>query len=259
MDKSSIIKMLPMVMLVCLLVPGLAFTDPGKAQMALLDPMTATPAVEPTAAILEKMIIGRKYSFPNQSFNLILINGSTKTLFLSTFTQSPDSSQKPVETSLIGMRYGRTITFPDAIFGTVYVMRDVEGQVMAVYAVTADPRQIVRVTNLSLVAARAATPVRQLDELRSLWSGRGKNIGLRFVNKSSSPLLINWIDFNGREVFKARLEKDQQFRFDAFYGNVWNVRTGSGDALMAYFVTEADNQVVTITDEILWAIKNPTS
>jgi hypothetical protein len=251
------IQIRPILILLALVLFAVLLPNPANAQALNFASVTPTPAKQPTVPPPERMLFGARYSFPRQTYRLDLINGSTQTLFLSTFTLPDAPAREPVETRLAGMRYGRTLLFPDAVFGTVYVLRDAAGMVMFVYAVTADPLQVVRVTNLSLVAARASEPVKDLAGLLSLWSGAGKNVSLHFVNASASPLSVSWVDFAGNEVQKALLEKDGAVRFDAFYGNAWAIRTSSGVPVMAYFVTEADNQVVTLTDEILSSVTSP--
>lgn len=230
-----------------------AIAPTRTALVAASTPVAATSPRPP-----EKMTIGRRYSFPNSSSNLIVINATTQTLFLSTFSLPAASSGEPVETVLIGMRYGRTYSFPDASFGTTYVLRDASDLVIAVYAVTSAPQQVFRVTNLSLVSARAAAPVAELKALRSFWSGTARQITLHFENSSTQTVLVNWVDFEGAEELKAALQKGQRKKFQSRYGHAWSVRTQSGQPVMTYYVTEAESQVVDITDEIIAAIQlNP--
>jgi hypothetical protein len=259
----ALLKTCLVVILACSLLAG---CSPTKAQTSQDVPttstLTATALVAESTAVVattpippEKMIIGRRYSFPNISSNLIVINATTQTLFLSTFTLPADPSELPVETALIGMRYGRTYTFPDASFGTTDILRDASGQVIAVYAVTSALQQVFRVTNLSLVAAREAEPVMELKGLRSFWSGTARKIALHFVNNSGSEVMISWVDFDGGEELKATLQKGQRVKFESCYGNVWSVHTQSGQPVMAYYVTEADSQEVEITDEVISGIQ----
>ncbi len=220
--------------------------SPAKANTLFNMPTVSTPTVTALVAAStavaattprppEKMTIGRRYSFPNSSSNLIVINATTQTLFLSTYTLTAAASGEPVETTLIGMRYGRTYTFPDASFGTTYVLRDASDLVIAVYAVTSAPQQVFRVTNLSLVAARAAAPVVELKALRSFWSGTARQVALHFENNSTQTVLVNWMDFEGAEELKATLQKGQRIKFESRYGHAWSVRTQSGQSVMAYY------------------------
>lgn len=222
-------------------------------ETALVATSTAVAAITPRPP--EKMIIGRRYSFPNSSSNLIVINATTQTLFLSTFSLPAASSGEPVETALIGMRYGRTYTFPDASFGTTYVLRDASNLVIAVYAVTSAPQQVFRVTNLSLAAAHAVEPVVELEALRSFWSGTARQVALHFENSSTQTVLVNWVDVEGGEELKATLQKGQRIKLESRYGYAWSVRTRSGQPVMVYYVTEADSQVVEITAEVITGIQ----
>lgn len=238
-----------------------ARAEPTSLVPAPFTPTAMAPAAETTPMVTvtppppEKVMIGRRYSFPNLSANLIVINATTQTLFLSTYTLPADSSGEPAETALIGMRYGRTYTFPHASFGTTYVLRDAAGQVMSVYVVTSASQQVFRVTNLSLVAAREAEPVMELKGLRSFWSGTARKIALHLINNSNSIVMVNWVDFEGGEELKATLLKGQRVKFESRYGNAWSVRTQSGKPVMAYYVTEADSQAVEIIDDVITGIQ----
>ncbi len=69
---------------------------------------------------------------------------------------------------------------------------------------------------------------------------------LIFINRSASPVRVNWIDYDGRRKEYARLAPGQRHEQSTFASHPWAVTNDAGDCLM---VTFAETGRFTVTVE----------
>lgn len=75
--------------------------------------------------------------------------------------------------------------------------------------------------------------------------GQGPSVTLRFTNRQPRPVLVNWIDYDGRPVIYATVETGESYDQPTFVGHVWLVTWAlEGQCIGLYEADGRQNEII---------------
>ncbi len=243
-----VVTLLVMTLSACASPTAVPTEAPPAATSTAVPPTLTQTAIPPTATITPT-------STPKPPPTLVSVLGN-KEVLLTVRNQSAEVLK------FIWVDYdGKEVSYGDipangsveqnTFFTHPWILRNADGQIVTVYVATDADKQTLTVSADTVKAAHQAA-LTDYPYLRSLNSD--KAIALTFVNNSTVPLNIFWVNFDGREEVIPGAETvaaGGSTGVSSFFTHPWRLRNSAGKIVYEYIATDADEQTVTITDETL--------
>jgi hypothetical protein len=114
------------------------------------------------------------------------------------------------------------------------LLQDAEQQQEAMLRHVATPVKIEPGTTRTIRITGALT--NDAPETQAISQPSFNSVNIQFVNQSSEPVVLYWIDFNGKAEKKGQMEPGQILTFSGFSGHLWIAKTTAGKELLRYTV-----------------------